>query len=255
MRWDYLKRKVNKILPIVFILILICLWQIISDLNLTKKFMLPSFFEVVHAFILDFSVLMLNAKTTFTEAFIGITLSIILGFIFACIMDRFSVIRDLIYQMLIITQTIPTVAIAPLLVLWLGYDMLPKIVLVVIMCFFPITISLLDGFLSADKDSINLIKAMGGSNFQAFRYVKLPNAVNSFFSGLKIALSYSVVGTVISEWLGGYSGLGVYMMMAKKSYAFDKMFAVIIFVSMVSLLLMKIISVIQKRIVKWEDIN
>ena len=217
--------------------------------------MFPSFFEVAHAFIKDFNILMINAKTTFTEAFIGIILSVVLGFVFACVMDKFIIARDLIYKVLVISQTIPTVAIAPLLVLWFGYDMLPKIILVVIMCFFPISVSLLDGFLSADKDSIDLIKAMGGTNFQVFKYVKMPNAMSRFFSGLKIALSYSIVGTVISEWLGGYSGLGVYMMVAKKSYAFDKMFAVIIFVSLISLLLMKVISIIQKRVIKWEDIN
>lgn len=248
-----MKNKIKNILPILVIIVIVMAWQLVLELDIVPRFMLPSFLDVVRAFFMDFDVLIVNARTTLTEAFLGIFLSIILGFIFACVMERFAVIRDVLYQILIVTQTIPTVAIAPLLVLWLGYDMLPKVVLVVIMCFFPITVSLLDGFLSVDRDSVDLIKAMGGTNFQIFKYVKLPKAMNSFFSGLKIALSYSIVGTVVSEWLGGYSGLGVYMILAKKSYSFDKMFAVILFVSAISLLLMKIISLIQKKVVDWED--
>lgn len=123
--------------------------------------------------------------------------------------------------------------------------MAPKITLVVLTTFFPITISLLDGFKSADKDSINLIKSMGGGNFKIFLHIKLPSALEQFFSGLKVSASYSVVGAVISEWLGGFEGLGVYMTRVKKAYAFDKMFAVIILVSLVSLALMGVVALLK----------
>ena len=123
--------------------------------------------------------------------------------------------------------------------------MAPKIALVVITTFFPITISLLDGFKSADKDAINLIRSMGGGKLQIFHYIKLPSALPHFFSGLKVSASYAIVGAVISEWLGGFEGLGVYMTRVKKAYAFDKMFAVIIFVSVLSLVLMAIINLVK----------
>ena len=93
--------------------------------------------------------------------------------------------------------------------------------------FFPITVGLLDGFGSADKDMINLMRSMGAGEFQIFRYIKLPGAMSHFFASLRISVSYSVVGAVISEWLGGFSGLGVYMTRVKKAFAYDKMFAVI----------------------------
>ena len=131
---------------------------------------------------------------------------------------------------MIITQTIPTIAIAPILVLWMGFGMAPKITLVVITTFFPITIGLLDGYKSVDPDAIRLMKAMGASRAQIFRHVKFPGALPQFFSGLKISASYAVVGAVVSEWLGGFNGLGVYMTRVKKAYSFDKMFAVIIFI-------------------------
>ena len=114
-------------------------------------------------------------------------------------------------DIVIITQTIPTIAIAPLLVLWMGFGMAPKITLVVITTFFPISIGLLDGYRSADPDEVNLLRAMGANRLQVFWHIKLPSATGSFFSGLRISASYAVVGAVISEWLGGFEGLGVYM--------------------------------------------
>ena len=160
-----------------------------------------------------------------------------------------------IYPILVITQTIPTIAIAPLLVLWMGFGMAPKITLVVLTTFFPIAVGLLGGFAGADEDAINLMRAMGANRYQIFKYVKLPNAMPSFFSGLRVSASYSVVGAVISEWLGGFEGLGVYMTRVKKAYAFDKMFAVIVFISIISLLLMALVNLLEKTVMPWKRIK
>jgi ABC-type nitrate/sulfonate/bicarbonate transport system permease component len=153
---------------------------------------------------------------------------------------------------MILSQTIPTVAIAPLLVLWFGYEMAPKVILIVITTFFPIAVGLLNGFKSADRDSINLLRAMGAGRWQIFKIVKLPGALSQFFAGLRISASYAVVGAVISEWLGGFSGLGVYMTRVKKAFAFDMMFAVILLISLISLLLMKGVDLLQKKCMPWE---
>ena len=144
-------------------------------------------------------------------------------------------------------------AIAPLLVLWMGFGMAPKITLVVITTFFPISIGLLDGYRSADPDEVNLLRAMGANRLQVFWHIKLPSATGSFFSGLRISASYAVVGAVISEWLGGFEGLGVYMTRVKKAYAFDKMFAVIVFISVISLLLMALVALAQRLAMPWAN--
>ena len=169
----------------------------------------------------------------------------------ATLMDHFRILNKALYPIMIITQTIPTIAIAPLLVLWMGFYMAPKITLVVITTFFPITVGLLDGYKSVDKDSIDLMRAMGASKVQIFFHVKLPAALPQFFSGLKISASYAVVGAVISEWLGGFEGLGVYMTRVSKAYAFDKMFAVIIFIVIISLLLMFAVNLIKTISLPW----
>ncbi len=236
---------IGKIAPIVSLLVLSALWLFVSEGEIIPSYMLPSPVDVVRAFIADFSVLMSHAFVTVQEALYGLAIGTGLGFVIAVLMDRFDFLYKALYPVLVITQTIPTIAIAPLLVLWMGFSMAPKITLVVLTTFFPIAISLLDGFRSADPDSINLIRSMGGGNFKIFRHIKLPGAMEQFFSGLKVSASYSVVGAVISEWLGGFEGLGVYMTRVKKAYAFDKMFAVIILVSLVSLALMGIVAILK----------
>jgi ABC-type nitrate/sulfonate/bicarbonate transport system permease component len=143
------------------------------------------------------------------------------------------------------------VAIAPLLVLWFGYEMTPKIILIVISTFFPVTVGLLDGFRGVDRDAVGLLRSMGAGKWQIFRYLKCPSALPQFFSGLRIAAAYSVVGAVISEWLGGFGGLGVYMTRVKKAFAFDKMFAVIFLISGVSLALMALVDLTRRLCMPW----
>lgn len=247
-RLQSITNRVSSYVAIVGILIL---WQFLSAMEIVPKFMLPSPLDVLKAFIFDFPLLMNHARTTLLEAFFGLAIGVSLGFMVAVIMDRFHFIYKAIYPILIITQTIPTVAIAPLLVLWLGYGMAPKITLIVIVTFFPITIGLLDGFKSADSDAIQLLRSMNASDRQIFKHIKLPSSISHFFAGLRISVSYSVVGAVISEWLGGFNGLGVYMTRVKKSYSFDKMFAVILLISIISLLLMKGVTFLQKISMPW----
>ena len=189
---------------------------------------------------------------TLLEAAAGLFCGVAFGFVMAFLMDRYDKLYKAFYPLIVITQTVPTVAIAPLLVLWFGYEMMPKVILIVIVTFFPITIGLLEGFRSADKDMMNLLRSMGAGRLQIFRYIKMPGAMSRFFASLRISASYSVVGAVISEWLGGFSGLGVYMTRVKKAFAFDKMFAVIFLISIISLILMKLVDILQKKSMPWE---
>lgn len=245
-----MKNIKNNFAPLIFTFTILFIWQIMCSLGKIPKYLLPSPLDIINAFIEDFDILLQHSKTTLTEAFLGLFFAIIISFIVAFLMDRFEFLKKCFYPLIILTQTIPTVAIAPLLVLWLGYDMLPKVVLVIITCFFPITIGLLNGFSSIDTDVLNLMNSMGANPNQIFIHIKFPSSLGHFFSALKISASYCVVGAVISEWLGGYSGLGVYMIRVKKSYNFDKMFAVILLISAISLVLMKIVDLLQKKIMK-----
>ena len=247
-----LQNTTNKLWSAAAIVGILILWQLLSSLGIVDSFMLPSPIQVVRAFVSEFPSLMEHSVITLSEAFLGLGLGVLLGFIMAILMDQFDALYKAFYPLIVLTQTIPTVAVAPLLVLWFGYEMTPKVILIVITTFFPITVGLLNGFKSVDQDSVNLLRAMGAGRLQIFRYIKLPGALSQFFSGLRISASYAVVGAVISEWLGGFGGLGVYMTRVKKAFSFDKMFAVIFLISIISLLLMKGVDLLQKKCMPWE---
>ncbi len=245
-----LKRNIPSVTAVAALLII---WQLICTTGLIASYMLPSPIEVMQAFVSEFPLLLENSIITLQEAFIGLLLGVSVGFCVAVLMDAFDILYKAFYPLLIITQTIPSVAIAPLLVLWFGYEMTPKIVLIVISTFFPVTVGLLDGFRSADKDATGLLRSMGANRAQIFRYIKFPSALPQLFSGLRIAAAYSVVGAVISEWLGGFGGLGVYMTRVKKAFAFDKMFAVIFLISGISLALMALVGFAEKKFMPYRN--
>ena len=251
-----MKRKspniTNKIWSCSAIVLLLIIWQAVCQVRWVDSFMLPSPVQVGKAFVEEFPTMMEHSFVTLSEAFVGLATGVILGFITAVFMDQFHGLNKALYPIIVLTQTIPTVAIAPLLVLWFGYEMTPKVILIVIVTFFPVTVGLLQGFQSADRDAIRLLRAMGAGRWKIFRHIKFPSALPQFFSGLRIAASYAVVGAVIAEWLGGFRGLGVYMTRVKQAFSFDKMFAVILLISIISLLLMKGVDFLQKRCMPWE---
>ena len=244
------KDRIN-IVPVIVIAAFLFIWQVACTFLWVPKYMLPSPVQVMRAFVSDFPLLISHARVTLLEAVLGLTCGVLLGFLCAVFMDAFPIVKKGLYPILVITQTIPPVAIAPLLILWFSYGIAPKVILVVLVSFFPMAVGLLQGFQSVDEDMIKLMRSMKASRSQIFWYVKFPGALPEFFSGLRIAVAYSVVGAVIAEWLGGFSGLGVYMTRVKKSMAYDKMFAVIFFVSAISLLLMALVSVLQRKTMPW----
>lgn len=247
-----LKRKIPSIIAVGAVLII---WQSVCAAELVPQYMLPSPLDVMRAFISDRQLLFEHSLITLKEAFIGLVLGVGIGFFIAVIMDAFDLLYKAFYPLLIITQTIPSVAVAPLLVLWFGYDALPKIILIVITTFFPVTVGVLNGFRSADKDAVNLLRSMGAGRVQIFRHIKFPYALPQLFSALRIATAYSVVGAVISEWLGGFGGLGVYMTRVKKAFAFDKMFAVIFLISAISLGLMALLGFAEKKCMPYRSFD
>lgn len=251
-----MKRKstniTNKIWSCSAIVCIVIIWQMVCSFGFIDSFLLPSPIQVIRALVSEFPTLMEHSVISLAEAFLGLGFGVLLGFVMAVLMDEFSVLYKAFYPLMVLTQTIPVVAIAPLLVLWFGYEMAPKVILIMITTFFPIAVGLLNGFHSADKDEVNLLRAMGAGRWKVFRYIKFLGALSQFFAGLRISASYAVVGAVISEWLGGFAGLGVYMTRVKQAYSFDKMFAVILLISIISLVLMKAVDMLQKICMPWE---
>ena len=174
----------RKLPAVVAVSVLLVLWELVCLTGLVPAFMLPSPMQVVRAFWAERFVLMEHSVITLKEAFLGLAIGVFLGCAFAVVMDHFSVLRRAIYPVLLLTQTVPTVAVAPLLVLWFGYEMTPKVILIVLTTFFPVTVGLLEGFAGVDEDAVGLLRSMGANRRQIFRYIKWPGALPQFFSGI-----------------------------------------------------------------------
>lgn len=244
---------ISKLYPLTFIVLILIFWQLICVLGLVPAFMLPSPVSVVRALIGEAPVLAEHALISLRESFYGLGLSVLAAFVLAVLMDRFTFLNKTVYPVVVLTQTVPTIAIAPLLVLWMGYGIAPKVALIFITCFFPLVVGILSGLQAVDRDIVRLFNSMGASRMQILWQVKLPSCLDSFFSGLRIAATYAIVGAVIAEWLGGNGGLGVYMTRVRKSYAFDKMFAVILMISVISLVLIRLVDFLQAKVMPWKN--
>jgi ABC-type nitrate/sulfonate/bicarbonate transport system permease component len=243
----------DKLYPVITLIIIILLWQGIVNIKDIPKYILPAPTDIVSTLIRDFSVIWGHTKVTLIEAFIGFAISVILAFILAISMDSFTVIKKAIYPLLVISQTIPTIAIAPLIIIWFGFGIVPKILIVISVCFFPIVINLIDGFENIDKDYLNLFITFKATKLQTFFNLKFPYAMVNLFSGLKVAATYTMMTAVIGEWLGGTEGIGVYMVRSKSAYALDKVFAAVIVIVIVTLIIIYIIDFIGNRIIHWKQ--
>jgi ABC-type nitrate/sulfonate/bicarbonate transport system permease component len=246
-----LKNMGNKLISVSFLVLMIIIWQIISVKGIIPKYILPSPKDIGIVFIKILPELWHHILVTLWEALAGLGLAILFSLGLAVTMDNIPIIKKALYPLLIISQTIPIIALAPLFLIWFGFSILPKIIVVILVCFFPIAISLADGLASVDLDMLNMMKSMGADKIQIFWHLKLPYGIVGFFSGLRISVTYSIMGAIIGEWLGGEKGIGVYMMRVKHSYALDKFFASILVIVILSVLLFKTVDFLEYVFMPW----
>ena len=243
----------SKLAPIIFVVLLLMIWEVIVTAGGIEKYIMPAPTDVIKVLATEFKTMIPHILASLYEGMVGFLIAIVLSIVLAIIMDRFSLVKKALYPVLVISQTIPTVALAPLFIIWFGFGALPKIIVVVIVCFFPIVISIVDGLEGVDKDLINHFKLMGASKLKIFLHLKLPYGMINFFSGMRIAATYSIMGAVIGEWLGGDKGLGVYMTRARSAYALDKMFAAIVIIVVISMAIFLLVSIMEKVFTPWNN--
>ncbi|MGM0380149.1 MAG: ABC transporter permease [Bacillota bacterium] len=252
-----MKKLINtdKLPVIIFTLIIFVIWQFIVKTGIVDPYMLPAPTDVFKMIYMDFDNLSLHLLVTLKEASIGFVLSIFFAFILAMIMEFFPLIKKGLYPLLIVSQTVPIIVLAPLFGMWFGFGIMPKIIIVILVCFFPIVINLVDGIDSVDEELIHLVHSMGAGPFKTFRYIKIPYALQSMFSGIKISATYAIMGAVIGEWLGGSKGIGVYMLRVRHSFQLSKMFAAIFLIVILSISLFKLIDYLQFVLMPWTRIK
>ncbi|MBQ9031638.1 MAG: ABC transporter permease [Parasporobacterium sp.] len=232
-----MKKVLSKLSPVIVIVGLLVIWEIIVRAFQLPVYLLPSPSVILKALINDISTLLYHSSVTVLEALIGMAISFAVAVVVGILMDMFPGFKRSIYPILVVTQTIPVIVLAPLLIIYMGFGWGPKILTVVLMCFFPIVVSFSDGLTQMDESYINLIRTYGGNKLQLYRIVKLPSAFISLISGLKVAATYSISGAVVGEWIASGSGLGYYLIRAKNNYLLDKVFASVVVIIILSLLM------------------
>lgn len=238
-------------LPLLFLLGLILLWQFLSARAVIAFWVLPSPLDVLRVFA-DFPGLIWNhLLPTLWESLSGLALAVVLGVFSALAMDRSRIVKQIFYPYLIVSQTVPIIAVAPLIILWFGYGIYAKIFVVVLVCFFPIALGLYDGLRQVSIEQIRLLRSMGASEWKIYRLLKIPSALPNFFTGLKLGATYSVMGAVIGEWLGGNAGLGIYLTRATKSFRTANVFAAILTIVLLSVCMFGIVALLDRILLAW----
>jgi len=246
-----LKKIANLTPSIVFLLFLFLIWEVFASTHQINSSLLPAPSQIFAALFSNWSIIAPHVAQTVLETLIGFIIATILGVTVALLLDLSPWIRRTLYLPLVTSQTIPMIALAPLLLVWFGFDLLPKVIMVVLFCFFPIAIATSDGLANTDPDLLKLLKSMNASYEQTLRMVRIPNALPQFFSGLKIAITYSVTGAIVGEYVGGYLGLGIYMQTVANSHTLVLVFSGVLLAALLSLMLFTIVVVIEKISLPW----
>lgn len=225
----------DSLVPASFIAALLLFWEAVVRLFHIPLYVLPSPIQVLTALGAERQTLWSHALVTVTEALCGIAISLVLALLLGILMDSFPLIKKGIYPILVVTQTVPMIVLAPILIIYMGFGPAPKILTVVLMCFFPIAVSFTDGMAQVDEEYVHLIRSYGAGKWEIYRLVKIPASAPSLLSGLKVAATYSISGAVVGEWIGSQKGLGYYLLRVKNGYMLDKVFACVLIIIILSL--------------------
>lgn len=236
----------------LFFIILLCIWEVLVRLLHVDAYTLPAPSAIFKSFFNDFSTYHVHLYPTLLLVVLGIICSILCGICVAIILRLIPGLHEYIYPLLIMSQNVPVIVIAPLLVIWFGFGILPKLIVITLVCFFPITVSLLEGFNETDKELEKYMKMMGATRLERFKKLEWPNSMPYFFNGLKIAGTYSVMGAIISEWLGSDKGLGKFMLIAQRAFQVDQVFVAIAWIIIFAMVIYFVIYIIQRIVLRWQ---
>ncbi len=237
-------KKLTRSAPVLVILALLGIWELAVRIAKIPLYVLPSPSATISRLVSEFPVLLKHAGITVMEALAGMAISFVISIVIGIMIDAMPTFKKCIYPILVVTQTVPVIVLAPIFVIYMGFGYAPKILTVVLMCFFPIVVSFSDGLGQMDKQYLDLVRTYGGSKLQVYKIVKIPSAMISLLSGLKVAATYSISGAVVGEWIASQSGLGYYLIRAKNGYMLDKVFACVAVIILLSLLMNGIVKLL-----------
>lgn len=240
---------------LVLLVALVGLWELLVEVLDTRPYILPAPSAIWDVFIEKGHLFPAHIRTTAVEAIAGIGAAAAGGVILAVLIASVPLVRRVAYPIAVTSQTIPMIVLAPLLVVWLGLGIEPKVTVVGLVCFFPIVVSTVDGLASADRDMVALVRSMGASRLEVLRHVLIPSAVPSFFAGLKIAAAYAVIAAIFGEWVGAQSGLGIFIIRSRSAYQTDQIFAAIVVIAVLSIALFLAVHLLARMASPWKYAN
>jgi ABC-type nitrate/sulfonate/bicarbonate transport system permease component len=254
--------------PALLFVALIGLWEVaaqtgvLANILLTEQgagaggdaeFLVPAPSDIADALWNDRDLLAEDAWVTLREVVLGFALALISGLALAVLIHLSKSARRAVYPLLVASQTIPIVVLAPILVVWFGFGIFPKLLIIALICFFPITVNAYDGLRSVDPDLLKMMRTLGAGRGQTLRRAELPWALPFIFSGAKIAVAVAVIGAVFAEWAGADSGLGHLILVSSGELSTSLTFAAIVVLSAIAICLFALLALVERRVVTWKE--
>ena len=243
--------------PLAIIALLLGAWElaarldVIADALKLEPFLVPAPSDIAQALWQDRELLIENAWVTLQEVLAGFALSVAAGVAFAVVLHLSPALRRAFYPLLVASQTVPIVVLAPILVVWLGFGIGPKLAIIALICFFPVTVNTLDGLGAVDPDLMKMMRTLDASRWQTLRRIEAPTALPYLFSGAKIAVAVAVIGAVFGEWAGSSSGLGHLIQEASAQLQTDRTFAAVVVLSAIAITLFALLAALERKVAWW----
>ena len=237
--------------PVLLIAILIVLWQLAIWIFRIPPYLIPTPFSVVRELVNEWPKLLRETLVTTYATLGGFGLSILFGIPMALLIAYSRTVESFVYPLLVFSQSVPKVAIAPLFVVWFGFGIIPKVIAAFLLGFFPVVVSTVAGFKSVERDMIDLARSMKASRLQTFMRISLPHALPSIFAGLKVSVTLAVVGAVVGEFVGSNSGIGYVLQIANGNFDLPLMFAALTILSLVGVILFALVDLVERFMIPW----
>ncbi len=250
-RSEFAARVIDVMPAVAALAVMVGFWEMWVRVRNTADYVLPPPSQIWAAFVANRGVLGDHVVTTLTEAALGLGVGALLGVGLAVVIAGSRFARRVLYPLVVASQTIPMIIMAPLLVLWFGFGMTPKVVVVALVTFFPVAIATVGGLTGADPEMVDLVRSMGASRRAVLRHVRVPHALPALFDGLRIAAAYTVAAAVIAEWTGASKGLGIYISRSQASFRVDQVFVAVVIVAVMSTALFLVIGGLARVVSPW----
>jgi len=241
--------------PSALIAAAIVAWELIVRLTDTPRWFLPPPTAIATALFDGRRLLLHHTWVTLEELLLGFAISVLLGIVFALAIASSRVVERAFYPFVVASQAIPIIALAPILLIWFGYGLTPKVIVVVLICFFPIVVNTVDGLRSVDPELIDLLRSMGANELTIYRVVRIPSALPYIFSGTRIAAAVSVIGALIGEWVGASAGLGYLMTRSAAQFLTARVFAAVFISAVIGLAMFGVVALLERLFLPWQHIG